>query len=343
MAVDKLRLDYFDGRSARAHSAEIWLSAGQLHLQGLDQRSWPARQVRWPERARHGRRQALLPDGGVLSCNDARAWDDWARRSGLHESATVRAMQSWRLVAGSLVLLVAVLGAGWRWGIPLAANAALGMLPVEAERQVGEQALAWIDGRLLQPSKLDMAKQDELRRRFVAAAAAALPVTGPQPAWQLHFRDGGKRLGPNAFALPGGDIVMTDALVELLADQPDALVGVLAHELGHVQRRHGMRLTVQAGLVTAAAGLIVGDFSSLLAGAPALLAQQSYSRDFEREADDYARRLLRGAGLSPRAMVLFFDRIAAQRSGDDKAAHDDLPIAISSHPADAERKRFFSE
>lgn len=342
MSEARLRLDYFDGRSAKPHSAEIWLAAGQLHLQGLEQRSWPARRVRWPERARHGRRQALLPDGGVLSCDDARAWDDWARQSGLHESATVRAMQSWRLVVASLALLVAVLAAGWRWGVPAAADVALTLLPVEAEREVGEQALAWFDGHLLKSSQLAAARQDELRRRFERAATAALPTTGPQPGWRLHFRDGGKRLGPNAFALPGGDIVITDALVELLADQPDALVGVLAHELGHVQRRHGMRLTVQAGLVAAAAGVIVGDFSSLLAGAPALLAQQSYSHDFEREADDYARRLMRGAGLSPRAMVQFFERVGKLRDG-EAGSGGNLPIAISSHPADEERIRFFSE
>ena len=143
-------------------------------------------------------------------------------------------------------------------------------------------------------------------------------------------------MGANAFALPGGDIVLTDDLARLMADMPDALVGVLAHELGHVRHRHGMRAVVQAGLVGVVAGLVIGDFSALLAAAPAVLAEASYSRDFEREADEDARSLMLAAGINPRVMVAFFERVAKERPSQ-------LPIAIASHPATEERIRFFSE
>lgn len=340
-AAPRLAVDYFDGRSARPQRAEIWLAEGRLHLAALEPHSYAQRRVQWPERLRHGQRQALLPDGGVLSCGDSQAWDDWARRAGLRDSLTVRWMQSWRHVGLALLALLLLLGAGWRWGVPLAADGVLALLPAAAEQQVGAQALDYFDHHLLQPSELGAARQQAVRERFEqAATAAAARSIGPLPAYRLHFRKGGKLLGPNAFALPGGDIVLTDALVELLADTPDAVTGVLAHELGHVRHRHGMRITVQAGIVGAAAGLIIGDYSALLAGLPALLAQQSYSRDFEREADGYARELLRGARIPPRVMAQFFGRIAARRNDEDGGG---LPIAFSSHPADAERIRFFSE
>ncbi len=48
--------------------------------------------------------------------------------------------------------------------------------------------------------------------------------------------------GANAFALPGGVLFMTDALVALA--EPAAILGVLAHELGHVQQRHATRVVV---------------------------------------------------------------------------------------------------
>ncbi|MDY0744478.1 M48 family metallopeptidase [Paucibacter sp. R3-3] len=345
MNSPELQLSYFDGRSARERGASIRLDLARRELlvqpQSDELRRYAMRSVHWPERQRHGQRQVLLPDGGVLSTSDAAAWDAWAAAAGLTESPTVRWMQSWRYVGVSLLLLVALLAAGWRWGAPLAAQGVVAMLPPGAERVVGEQTLQYLDEQeLLKPSRLDAARRVQIEQNFAAAAQRALPLTGPQPAWRLHLRDGDKLLGPNAFALPGGDIVLTDSLAELLADSPDALVGVLGHELGHVQRRHGMRLVVQAGLVAAVAGLVVGDFSTLLAGVPAVLSQAAYSRDFEREADAYSRRLMQGAGIRPEVMALFFERVAKAR---DARQGLRLPIAIASHPADEERIRFFRD
>jgi Zn-dependent protease with chaperone function len=109
----------------------------------------------------------------------------------------------------------------------------------------------------------------------------------------------------------------------------------------------------------------VGDFSTVLAGVPVLLGQASYSRDAEREADQESVRILKAAGISPAVMVTLFERIAAKKNGDTKdtgkterpgpAAEagkpgDGLPdeeswlgIAFASHPADAERVRFFMD
>lgn len=204
------------------------------------------------------------------------------------------------------------------------------------EEEVGSRSLAYFDRSLLKPSQMDAAKQAELRRRFEQLLAAS--PADLQADYRLHFRRANKALGPNAFALPGGDIVMTDALVELMADAPDAVLGVLAHELGHVKHRHGMRMTIQASMVAAMMGLVVGDFSALIAGLPALVAQQSYSRDFERQADEHARSVLRNAGISPQVMLPFFERLEKMTE-----LGDDLPIAFSSHPANEERRRFFSE
>ncbi|MEJ6003438.1 M48 family metallopeptidase [Paucibacter soli] len=334
----RLQLDYFDGRSARPQRAEIQLLDGRLHLDcGLQQHQYPLRRVRWPERQRHGQRQALLPDGGVLSCADAALWDDWARASGLRDSLTVRWMQNWRLAGTALALLLAMLLLAWRWGVPLATEAALRWLPPALEQQIGAQTLAQLESHWLRPSQLPPAEQEGLRQRFAALVAQA-HASGQAPAYQLHFRAASDAFGPNAFALPGGAIVLTDALVLLMRERPDAVLGVLAHELGHVRQRHGLRLAVQASLLSALAGLVVGDFSTLLAGMPALLTQQAYSRDFEREADAEARRCLLAAGISPRVMLDFFERLARERQHAEAAS---LPIAFSSHPADAERKRFF--
>ena len=336
-AAPRLRLAYFDGRSAAAQVGEIWIEAAQLHLQApLLRHSYPVAGLHWPERQRHGQRQLLLPDGGVLSCTEAADWDDWASASGLADATTVRWMQSWRLVATAFVLLILLTAAGWRWGVPAAAQALMAVLPASTERAIGEQALTTLDHGLLKPSALPATQQRAIAQRFADATRLSAKTLGVPPDYRLHFRAGGRALGANAFALPGGDIVLTDELARLLADTPDALVGVLAHELGHVRHRHGMRSVVQAGLVGMAAGLLIGDYSALLAAAPVVLAESAYSRDFEREADEDARHLLRAAGISPRVMTVFFERTETERPSA-------LPIAIASHPATEERIRFFSE
>lgn len=334
----RLAADWFDGHSARARPVEVWVDGGTLHF---GEHGAPLRSVTWPERQRHGQRQILLAGGGLLSFADAAAFDDWARASGRGDSAVVQWQQSWRLALLSLVLLVAGLAAAWRWGLPWAVDTAVDALPRSAERAIGEHVLNGLDGDWLKPSQLGAARQQAWRERWAAAVGQARTsgvLTVPE-RFEIHFRDGGKALGPNAFALPGGDIVITDALLELLADEPDAVMTVLGHELGHVQHRHGLRLMLRAGAISIVASVIVGDFSTLLAAAPAVLASNAYSRDNEREADAYARALARAGGVDPSRMAVFFERIAKQHAGVDDNA---MAIAISSHPADAERVKFFS-
>ena len=60
---------------------------------------------------------------------------------------------------------------------------------------------------------------------------------------RIVFRKGG-RLGPNAFALPGGTIIFTDEMI-MLSEHDDELLAVLIHEIGHVVHRNGMRTIIQ--------------------------------------------------------------------------------------------------
>ncbi len=103
-------------------------------------------------------------------------------------------------------------------------------------------------------------------------------------------------MGANAFALPGGTIIFTDEIVELAEDDGE-LVAVFAHERGHVVNNHSMRNLMQSAGVTFVLGWMLGDLTMItdvvLVGAPVLLQQMSYSRSFEREADEYALMILR--------------------------------------------------
>ncbi|WP_431095970.1 M48 family metallopeptidase [Polaromonas aquatica] len=372
-----LSASYFDGTSARARPVTLQVEGDHLLVNGEGfHRDVPLRKVRWPERTRHGMRVAHFTDGGSVQCADAEAWDDWSRSSGRRDSLVVTMQQSWRWVAASALALVVLLAALQQWGLPVAARAVVAVTPLSVDNMLGETSLAAIDEHLMRPSRLSAAEQARLREAFAKAVSAMPP--GSVPSWQLVFRR--SRIGPNAFALPGGTMVMTDELVELVGRDDKVVTAVLAHELGHVRHRHGLRMLVQVTALGGLAAMVVGDFSTVLAGVPVLLGQASYSRDAEREADQEAVRILKAAGISPAVMVTLFERIAAQKDEETKkndkpgasgstgntantaststpgeAAENAKPdgklpdqdswlgIAFASHPTDAERVRFFMD
>jgi Zn-dependent protease with chaperone function len=166
--------------------------------------------------------------------------------------------------------------------------------------------------------------------------------------YQLEFRHGGM-IGANAFALPSGIIVMTDELVDI-SKSDDELVAVLAHEIGHVRGRHALRQMLQAAGVSSLAFALLGDVSSIsgiLSAAPALL-HAKYSRDFEREADVFAKQWLRENGIAESNFDAILCRISgshektkakakakAGAKDSDKKGFD----YFSSHPSTTERAR----
>jgi predicted Zn-dependent protease len=326
---------YFDGRSARGQPVQLRIEGDELVADGETPRRWPLADATWPERTRHGQRVVQLRGGGALQAADAAAFDHWRQAAGGHESWVVRAQQNWRAALAAALLLVSLAAAGYLWGVPLASRVVLVAVPHRVDAAWGEAALAQLDGRWLQPSALPEARQRALRREFAELVTSGFPANDA-PAWQLHFRAADQRIGANAFALPAGHIVVTDALVQKLEGHDDTLLGVLAHELGHVRHRHGMQSLVQAALIGAATGVVIGDFSSLLAGGAALLGEMGYSRDAERAADTEAVRLLRASGRSPAVMVVLFDKLRA-----DPAHAAGGPVALASHPVDEERVRYF--
>lgn len=234
------------------------------------------------------------------------------------------------LVVGFIAFLVLA----YLYAVPLGARLVLMLVPASVDEAIGTVSFDALDGDIVQPSRLPAAEQSRLRAAFEEAVASA-DGSSAAPT-RVEFRSGD--IGPNAFALPGGRIVMTDELVSLVGGREEVVVGVLAHEYGHVRARHGVRMVAQSALLALGMSVVFGDVSSLLAGASRMLGEQAYSRDAEREADAESVRIMRAAGISPRVMVQFFDLLASKDPGSSRGP----AIAFASHPADAERIAFFT-
>src|SRR3989442_14618436 len=117
---------------------------------------------------------------------------------------------------------------------------------------MAERLLAVLDKHYLRISYLDARDRQRIADRFSRAAAAAAPGV----AYGLEFRRSGQA-DINAMALPGGIIILLDGLVEF-ADDEDAVLGGLGHELGHVVHKHPARGILQSVGIGALAGLLWG-------------------------------------------------------------------------------------
>ena len=286
-----------------------------------------------------------LPNGGKLEAVDI---------SELEAAMPSKANSFWRgmhylenHLGWVLVAMLLTVFAGWmflQFGVPKMAEYVAGMTPPTMEAKIGEQVLAGLDSQVgyFSPSNAEAKRKAsiiaELNRLCSAlkdTASKGAPIkTCPQ--YRLEFRDGGA-IGANAFALPGGIMVLTDQLITLSKNDTE-VVAVLAHELGHVDQRHAFRQSLQgvlAGLILAA---ITGDVSSVASGLPAALMQMKYSREHETEADIFALNAMLAACLPPKTFADILQRLQTQdiegenESETSKSRTEDEPKPLRPDP-----------
>jgi len=329
-----IRASYFDGRTSRRHAVTLALEAAGVRIEGDGvARRAPWSEVVVSERGRHGPRVVEFADGAWCETEHGAPFDAAMRRHRPRESLAVRLQQSWAAVCAALAIVVALSAAGYVWGLPWLAERAARHVPPSVSAALGRQVLESLDHAGMGPSALPPARQAELSRQL----AGLLPAGAPPV--RLRFRAGG-RMGANALALPSGDIVVTDRLVALAHGQDGLLLAVFAHELGHIEYRHGLRNVLQSTVVGTLVGWYLGDVSSVLSGAAAAGLALRYSRDFERQADDYAAALLRANGRSPALLATMLERLQDdhdKRRRRDREEPDTATDLFDTHPATARR------
>lgn len=186
---------------------------------------------------------------------------------------------------------------------PLAVRLAVNRIPVALEVKLGEK----FAGDYLEDHRL--ADEPWAWARLGAVTNQLRPFLERMGmTWRLRVVQGRT---PNATALPGGQIMVTTGMLQLV-ETPEELAGVLAHELAHVTHRHGLQQMVAGLGPLMAIQLALGDQQRLLAdmlSGSAALAALSFSRNQEREADAAAFAFLAGAGVDPRGLQQLFLRM----------------------------------
>lgn len=112
----------------------------------------------------------------------------------------------------------------------------------------------------------------------------------------------------NAFTIPGGNIYVFSELMKV-AETPEEVAAVLAHEIGHAENRHVVTKLIQELSITAIVSVLSGGDPSVLTQILKDVIGNSFSRTQEEEADKFAMKLLENAGISPKSLARFFERL----------------------------------
>jgi len=326
--VSARHAQYFDGRSSRAHAVEVEVEGDELVVHGDSiARRDPRASLRIAPRLGRTPRTLAYPDGAQLVLDDADDIDALFAPADRVQSWVDRLERRWRAVAAALAFSAVAIVALLEFGVPWMAERIAMRMPASVETALGRGVLDRFDAWILKPSGLAQERQDALARRF-----RELLAPGEDASMRIVFRDA-PAVGANAFALPGGTIVVTDQLVTLLGDDREFLA-VAAHELGHERHRHTLRQALQGSAVAVMAAMFAGDVSSagaVVVAVPTFLLDGQYSRSFESEADEAAFATLVAHGLSPRWFADIMRKLEATAPDAPKLAY------LSSHPPTAER------
>ncbi len=210
-------------------------------------------------------------------------------------------------------------------------------MSAEQEIQLGLQALPSMinEHHGLSRKHIDSQYVKTVGARLLNALETKLLSEGKKQPYSFDFHLLADSQMVNAFALPGGQVFVTEALLNHMQNA-DQLAGVLGHEIGHVLERHSAQRMTKSGFIgnlARAAGMAGGDMGSMqVAKVVGDLMNKKFSRDDEFESDRWGIELMVLAGYDPRMMLQVMDILQQTGGGNG-------PSFLSTHPAPAERKK----
>jgi Zn-dependent protease with chaperone function len=330
---------FFDGLSSSPHSVHFSLNDQELVINSPDKAIvYQRKQCEIASAFSDAGYRINLSDGARLEVRDA-SFHDYLQAN---ESSFNRNL-NWlkhKPVFILMALLLSTLAVIYFLtdGLPIVAKLATKAFPVKTENRIGKYIIDsdYFEKSLFQLSSLSLIRQEQIQKNFARYCAKMEAC----PAYRIQFRQS-KLVGANAFALPGGDIIVTDDLVNL-AGNDNEINAVLAHELGHIAMRHSLQQMIQSSLRTIILVGITGDVDSVASALPGLMFDLKYSRESEVDADNYAIAFMEKNCISPNAFVKIMGKIAEDRTKkDDLISIKEVKKLFSTHPSYLERAMKF--
>jgi len=222
-------------------------------------------------------------------------------------------------VMAASIISVTILGVALYYGIIAAAGWMVHSLPVSFDQELGKAAhRSMLEGEQLNTNATVHSAMDQILESLIPH----LSLDGIEPEMVIVESE-----TVNAYCLPGGYITVFTGLLTA-AESADEVAGVLAHEMAHATKRHGLRQLVQSLSLAVAIQAMLGDVTGMaaLGGGLEILIGQGYSRDLEAEADTEGLQMMQAAGWNPDGLATFFERLEVSGEGVS------VPVWFSSHP-----------
>ncbi len=327
----------FDKKSSAYEDAEVEFHDNSLFIHTkAGTKTYALVEIRFSDRLGNMPRSLYLPEGIVCETQENDAIDAQLKKRRLLKGAgLIHHLESQSLyILPAIAVTIFVVFLFLKYILPYSAEKIAYAIPQSIASQIGTGTLKTMDKLILEPSELDKQKKEEISTAFKKMALHLKDL----PPLNLQFRSA-KKIGPNAFALPDGTIVMTDQLVMLSGSNAE-LLSVLAHEIGHVKNRHAIRMVLQDSAMLLVLTTLTGDAtsaSSIVSTLPTLLIESAFSRDLESEADDYEMEVMQKAGIPLHCFAGIMQRLSMGRAEDETGEY------FSSHPMTSSRISKFTE
>jgi len=220
--------------------------------------------------------------------------------------------------------ILAVIVAGYLLIIPWVAEKAVMIIPLHYDVSMGHTFY----NQYVKENSIDSTKTTALN-----LFASQLKLRNTQP---LHFTVI-RSSTVNAFALPDGNIIVFTGLIDSIKGS-DELAGLIAHEVIHVNNRHSMKMLCRNLSGYLFISVVVSDVNGIMTVVGENLHNLqtlSYSRQFERQADEQGADLMMLNGIDPHGMIDLFTRLKSGEKGF-------VPAFISSHPITGDRMNYIN-
>lgn len=333
---------YYDGKSARSQDVTLTLSSGGISIRGADGSelgTWPSDRIVFAEKPR---RNEPLRVG--LQGTTARLVIDHSGASAAILGIAPKANRTIR-TSGKAVAKVAVWVAGAVASAAVIVLVLIPLLSAQLARQTPDSIKARIGGAAMSEIvKLIAYMPGENKRARYCHDEAGLAALGKLTSRILDGMENppGVRIFAidaklvNAFALPGGYIVVTSGLIGAAASAEE-VAGVVGHEIGHTYHRHPTQAIYRTTAVSLLISAIIGDFSGgiLVTGIAEWALNSSYSRDAERETDSFAIERLNAANIDGTGLLRFFETL--DETTENQSEQNGVIDLLSTHPRTEDR------
>ncbi len=320
---------YYFPNSSKSCPAKIKFKAPQLKVQSLDGDLLLESDI---DSIKQDSALPGLPTSLIFTDNSSFTPNDkninWPTKSFLN-SVPQRLMNNLSSVVVIIILCPVMIWYLIFKTVPAFAGSIAEFIPEEPKATISENSLKFLGDYFLE-TDIDPMKRKEIENHFFDTLNR---LNVSKERYKLLFYKS-EALGANAFALPDGTIILTDAMVNKLYANPNSLLAILLHEVGHIENNHGLELIIQSLGVGIIFTYLVGDVQGLTemitgSGIGIGLVQASFSRDMEIEADKYSINSLESLGISKKEFIYAMEAALAEDSTGNNNLFLDF---LSTHP-----------